>query len=256
MLDAAQNGPSRRSSSRPRLTTPPPKPTPSTPRSTSNEWRCSFAATPSLASSSTTQRQRAMRPPRRPSPFVSASPFCRPARAKKTSRPPRQRYRQAQAAADLMQRGYRKEDIDAGRAKMDEAQARVNQLDVQLKEAELSAPADGIVQTSACAPATSSAREESSSPCSNPRSSGSRSTCPRPTSPHVRVGQPAQVEVDSLPRSPLHRPHPGDRRPGRVPSPQRADPRRPPAPGLRRQSPRRQPRRRLKSGMSATVRLQ
>ncbi|RSL19322.1 HlyD family secretion protein [Edaphobacter aggregans] len=58
-----------------------------------------------------------------------------------------QRYRQAQAASDLMQRGYRKEDIDSGRAKMDEAQARINQLDVQLKEAELSAPADGIVQT-------------------------------------------------------------------------------------------------------------
>jgi HlyD family secretion protein len=59
----------------------------------------------------------------------------------------RERYSQAQAAADLMQRGYRKEDIDAGRAKFEEAQARVNQLDVQLKEAELFAPADGLVQT-------------------------------------------------------------------------------------------------------------
>jgi multidrug resistance efflux pump len=58
-----------------------------------------------------------------------------------------ERYRQAQAAADLMQRGFRKEDVDAGRAKMEEARARIDQLDVQLKEANLVAPADGLVQT-------------------------------------------------------------------------------------------------------------
>ena len=57
-----------------------------------------------------------------------------------------QRYRQAAAAADQMRHGYRKEDIDAGRGKLAEVTAHVQELDVRLKEAELVAPADGVVQ--------------------------------------------------------------------------------------------------------------
>ena len=57
-----------------------------------------------------------------------------------------QRYRQAQAAADLMRRGYRKEDVDVARGKVADATAHGNELDVRLKEAELAAPADGVVQ--------------------------------------------------------------------------------------------------------------
>ncbi len=57
-----------------------------------------------------------------------------------------QRYRQAQAAAELMRRGYRKEDVDAARGRLAGATAHVNELDVRLKEAELEAQADGVVE--------------------------------------------------------------------------------------------------------------
>ena len=56
------------------------------------------------------------------------------------------RYRQAQAASELMRKGYRKEDIAAARGRLAQAVARVSELDVRLKEAELEAPADGVVQ--------------------------------------------------------------------------------------------------------------
>jgi multidrug resistance efflux pump len=57
------------------------------------------------------------------------------------------RDRQAEAAAALARKGFRKEDIDAARAQLALAQAHVAQIDVALKEAELIAPADSIVET-------------------------------------------------------------------------------------------------------------
>ena len=57
-----------------------------------------------------------------------------------------ERYRQAQAAAELMRRGYRKEDIDAARGRLAAVTAEVKGLDARLKEAELEAPADGVVE--------------------------------------------------------------------------------------------------------------
>ena len=57
-----------------------------------------------------------------------------------------ERYRQAEAGAELMKRGYRKEDVDAARGKLAGAVAHVQELDTRLKEAELTAPADGVVQ--------------------------------------------------------------------------------------------------------------
>ena len=57
-----------------------------------------------------------------------------------------ERYRQAEAAAALMQRGYRKEDVEAGRAVLAAAIAHRDELDVRLKEAELQAPATGVVE--------------------------------------------------------------------------------------------------------------
>lgn len=58
-----------------------------------------------------------------------------------------QRYQQAQAQAQLTQRGNRKEDIDAAKAALTAAQAQVTALDAQLREAELHAPATGLVET-------------------------------------------------------------------------------------------------------------
>lgn len=57
------------------------------------------------------------------------------------------RYNQAQAAAALARKGFRKEDIEAARGRLAEAQGHVAELDARLKEAELTAPADGVIET-------------------------------------------------------------------------------------------------------------
>jgi len=56
-------------------------------------------------------------------------------------------YRQAQAAATLSRKGSRSEDIAAARDALTAGQAHVADLDVALSEAQLAAPADGIVET-------------------------------------------------------------------------------------------------------------
>ena len=57
------------------------------------------------------------------------------------------RYQQAVDAANLMHRGFRSQDIDAGKGRLAQAKAHVQELDARLKEANLTAPADGIVET-------------------------------------------------------------------------------------------------------------
>ena len=56
------------------------------------------------------------------------------------------RFRQAQAAAVLARKGFRKEDIEAARGRLAEAQGKLDELEVRLKEAELLAPADSTVE--------------------------------------------------------------------------------------------------------------
>jgi HlyD family secretion protein len=109
-----------------------------------------------------------------------------------------ERYRQAQAAADLMQHGYRKEDIAAGHAKFDEAQARVNQLDVQLKEAELFAPADGLVQTVSVRTGDLVGPGKIVVTMLESSQLWVKVYVPETDLAAVRVGQPAQVEIDSF----------------------------------------------------------
>lgn len=57
------------------------------------------------------------------------------------------RYNQSEAAAVLARKGSRKEDIDSARAQLASAQGKLAQIDVALKEAQLTAPADGVVET-------------------------------------------------------------------------------------------------------------
>lgn len=57
-----------------------------------------------------------------------------------------ERYRQAEAARVLAEKGSRHEDIEAARGRLAQAEAQVAQLDAQLREAELAAPADSLVE--------------------------------------------------------------------------------------------------------------
>lgn len=56
------------------------------------------------------------------------------------------KYKQTEAAAVLARKGFRKEDIEAARGRLAEAQGRVAELDARLREAELAAPADAVVE--------------------------------------------------------------------------------------------------------------
>lgn len=56
------------------------------------------------------------------------------------------RYHQAEAARVLAVKGSRREDIDAARGRLGEAEAQVAQLDADLREAELMAPAGATVE--------------------------------------------------------------------------------------------------------------
>lgn len=114
-----------------------------------------------------------------------------------------ERYNQAQAAADLMERGYRKEDIDAGRAKMEEAQAHVDQLDIQLKEANLFAPANGLVQTVSVRTGDLVGPGKIVVTMLESSQLWVKVYVPETDLAIVRVGQSAHVEVDSLPRRPF-----------------------------------------------------
>ncbi|MEW6129478.1 MAG: efflux RND transporter periplasmic adaptor subunit [Acidobacteriota bacterium] len=55
-------------------------------------------------------------------------------------------YRQAAAQKQLMERGSRKEDIDAAKAQLTRARATLSQIETQMNELEVKAPADAYVE--------------------------------------------------------------------------------------------------------------
>ena len=109
-----------------------------------------------------------------------------------------QRYRQAQAAAELMRRGYRKEDIDAARGRLTQAAARVNELEVRLKEAELEAPADGVVQVVSVRPGDLVGAGRIVMTMLESSQLWVKVYVPETDLGSVHVGQQAAVEVDSF----------------------------------------------------------
>jgi multidrug resistance efflux pump len=56
------------------------------------------------------------------------------------------KYKQAEAAAVLAHKGFREEDIESARGRVAEAQGSIAELDARLREAELTAPADAVVE--------------------------------------------------------------------------------------------------------------
>jgi multidrug resistance efflux pump len=64
------------------------------------------------------------------------------------------RNKQAQAAAVLARKGFRHEDIEAARGRVAEAHGHVAELDARLKEAELTAPGDAVIEVVSVRPGT------------------------------------------------------------------------------------------------------
>jgi HlyD family secretion protein len=58
----------------------------------------------------------------------------------------RQQYEQAAANRELVERGARKEDIEVARAQLDRSRAALQQVETQMVELEVKAPADAVVE--------------------------------------------------------------------------------------------------------------
>ncbi len=64
------------------------------------------------------------------------------------------KHKQAEAAAVMARKGFRREDIEAARGRVAEAQGHVAELDARLREAELTAPAEGVIEVVSVRPGT------------------------------------------------------------------------------------------------------
>ncbi|MES2393639.1 MAG: efflux RND transporter periplasmic adaptor subunit [Acidobacteriota bacterium] len=109
-----------------------------------------------------------------------------------------QRYQQALAAAKLSHQGFRQTDIAAGKARLDAAQAQVQQIEANLREASLNAPAEGLVETVSVRPGDLIAPGKIVLTMLEPSQLWLKVYVPETDLSHVRIGQSAQVTVDSL----------------------------------------------------------
>jgi multidrug resistance efflux pump len=108
------------------------------------------------------------------------------------------RYRQSRAAAVLMRKGFRKEDIEAARGKLAEAQGHVAELDVRLKEAELKAPADGVIEVVSVRPGDLVPAGRIVVTMLESSQLWVKVYLPETELAHVHIGQEAVVQVDGF----------------------------------------------------------
>jgi HlyD family secretion protein len=108
------------------------------------------------------------------------------------------KYKQAEAAALLARKGFRKEDIEASRGRLAEAQGHVAELDARLREAELTAPADAVVETVSVRPGNLVPAGRIVITMLEVSQLWVKVYVPETDLAHVRVGQQATVRVDSF----------------------------------------------------------
>ncbi|HEY1986999.1 MAG TPA: efflux RND transporter periplasmic adaptor subunit [Terracidiphilus sp.] len=108
------------------------------------------------------------------------------------------RFKQAQAAAVLARKGFRKEDIQTARGRFDEAQGHVAELDARLREAELTAPADAVVEVVSVRPGDLVPAGRIVITMLETSQLWVKVYVPETELAHVRLGQRATVRVDSF----------------------------------------------------------
>ncbi len=108
------------------------------------------------------------------------------------------RYKQAEAAAVLARKGFRREDIEAARGRLAEAQGHVAELDARLREAELNAPADAVVEVVSVRPGDLVAAGRIVITMLEASELWVKVYVPETELAHVRLGQAATVKVDGL----------------------------------------------------------
>jgi multidrug resistance efflux pump len=108
------------------------------------------------------------------------------------------RFAQAQSAAVLARKGFRKEDIDAARGRLVQAQSSVAQLNARLKEAELIAPSDATVEVVSIRPGDLVAPGRIVVTMLESSQLWVRVYLPETDLAHARLGQAASVRVDGF----------------------------------------------------------
>lgn len=114
------------------------------------------------------------------------------------------RYKQAEAAAALSKAGSRREDIAVVRSELVAAQARVADLDVSLREAELTAPAGGVMEVVSVRPGDLVSAGHIVMTMLEPSQLWVKVYVPETDLAKVHVGQSATVLVDGLQDHPSH----------------------------------------------------
>jgi multidrug resistance efflux pump len=108
------------------------------------------------------------------------------------------KYKQAEAAAILSRKGFRKEDIEASRGRLAEAQGRVAELDARLREADLTAPADAVVEVVSVRPGDLVPAGRIVITMLEASQLWVKVYVPETDLAHVQLGQHATVRVDSF----------------------------------------------------------
>jgi len=105
-------------------------------------------------------------------------------------------YKQAEAAAVLARKGFRREDIEAARGRVAEAQGHVAELDARLREAELTAPADAVIEVVSVRPGSLVSAGRIVITMLELSQLWVKVYVPETELAHVRVGQRARVSLD------------------------------------------------------------
>jgi multidrug resistance efflux pump len=114
-----------------------------------------------------------------------------------------ERFREAKAAAEMTRRGYRREDIQTARGRLTEAEHTVEELDARLREAELTAPAKGVIEVVSVRPGDLVAPGRIVISMLESSQLWVKVYVPETDLAKVRLNDMAAVEVDSLPGRPF-----------------------------------------------------
>lgn len=109
-----------------------------------------------------------------------------------------EKYRQALEAERMVNNGARKEDISDARAQLSEAEARLEQIRVQLRESEISAPIDSVIEVLPVRPGDLLAPNQTVARLLEKDQIWVRIYIPEPELGLVRVGQKASIKVDTF----------------------------------------------------------
>lgn len=112
--------------------------------------------------------------------------------------------RQAQAQLQLLEAGYRMEDIAQAEAEVASARAKAADAQRQVDDAQLTAPSYGVVQTRVVEPGTIVAPGQTVFNLALTQRNWARAYIPEPQLGKIRPGQKALIYTDTRPDQPYH----------------------------------------------------